>query len=212
MPALRIPGDGEAVERLPLRAVLPGLIGIVLIDLAAVAGLWPGAGWVPPAAAIAMAILPWATLLVLRRPPAALGYTRRRAVAEYGWGAVAGGLWRGASIALHLGWGGLGLAPGAGALLGALVWVPLVEETFYRGYLGRALVPHLGRAGAVLAQAVLFTLHPVHWSQGLPALLSIFAFGLLAGALVEWRRSIWPAWGAHGLANLLALLLAARAA
>lgn len=209
---MSLPANGGAVERLPLRAVLPGLIGIALIDLAAVSGRWPAAGWLPPAAVVAMAVLPWATLLVLRRSPSALGYTRRRALAEYGWGAVAGGLWRGASLALHLGWGALGAPPGAGALLSALVLIPLVEETFYRGYLGRALVPRLGRAGAIVAQAVLFTLHPVHWSQGLPALFSILGFGLLAGALVEWRRSLWPAWGAHGLANLIALLLAARAA
>jgi membrane protease YdiL (CAAX protease family) len=38
-------------------------------------------------------------------------------------------------------------------------------------------------------------------------LAGIFAFGVLAGWLVETRRTLWIGWGAHAFANVLPSLL-----
>ena len=194
---------------LPLRAVIPGLLLILAVDLASIAGSPGTLGPLLDAWSLVAAVLPWATLLVLRRSPSSLGYVRRRWLAEYGWGMVAGAAWRGLGMGFSALWlrsaAELGF-PAAG-LLGGLVWVPLVEETFFRGYLGPALATRLGRWPGILVQALLFMLHPGHWAQGWPALAGIFAFGVLAGWLVEARRTIWVGWGAHGFANVLPTLL-----
>jgi membrane protease YdiL (CAAX protease family) len=122
---------------------------------------------------------------------------------------VAGGVWRLLSMLINLWWVQLGSNPAVGIsqLFGALIWIPLVEETFFRGYLGRALSASLGMWPAILIQALLFTLQPVHWQQGHFALISIFGFGFLAGWLERRFNSIWAPWGAHAFANLLAILL-----
>ncbi len=191
-----------------MRAVFPGLAFVVVLDVATVAGWLPEWRVLAVAWPWVLAALPWITLVVLRASPKALGYARRRAVLDYGWGMVAGGIWRGLSLALNLsaassadvlGW--------PGTLLAGLVWIPLVEETFFRGYLGRALVRRLGPFAGIVVQAVLFTLTPVHWAQGGLHLISIFGFGLVAGWLTEARRTLWSAWGAHGFANVLPWLL-----
>jgi len=131
------------------------------------------------------------------------GYTRDRGLADYGWGMVAGGIWRGLSMAFNLwsGWARIGW--GVFSWIGALVIIPLVEETFFRGYLGRALRLRVGKWPAILVQGILFALHPGHWAQGYLHLISIFLFGILAGWLMEKRGSIWASWGAHGFANIL---------
>ncbi len=196
-------------EPLTVRAVLPGLAFILLVDAATVAGWLPRWGNLGLAWPWILAVLPWLTILVLKAPPAALGYRRRRALAEYGWGMVAGGAWRVLSIGLNLALTGGGIRLGwAAGLWAGIVWVPLVEETFFRGYLGGALVRRWGLWPGTLAQALLFTLTPVHWAQGGLHLVSIFGFGVLAGWLTQVRRSLWSAWGAHGFANVLPLLLA----
>lgn len=200
------PDEGAALS---LRAILPGLGVILALDLLAVSGLASRFDDLTNLLDIAIIIVPWATLYMLRAPSVVYGYRTRRAVAWYGWGALAGALWRGASMGLNY------LLLGANAqigllnfsLLSALVIVPFAEETFYRGYLGRALSARFGFWIGILAQAALFTLHPTHWAQGPTALISIFAFGVLAGWLTMKTDSIWSAWGAHGFANVLPILL-----
>ncbi len=195
---------------LPFAAILPALL--VSLALAGIgvsgAGL-PASRWVS-LSPLVFASLPWATLIILREPVASLGYSGERALARFGWGMLAGALWRAASLALNAAWEARLDRLGAGPAdwLTALVWVPFVEETYYRGFLGLGLRPRCGRLGAVVIQAVLFTLHPLHWTQGPPHIVGIFAFGLLAGALVVRTGSIWPAWGAHALANAIPLALA----
>ena len=215
---LHFPPSPSGMEPLPLRAVIPGLVLILGVDLAAMAGAPGILGPLLGAWSLVAAILPWATILVLRRRPSSLGYVRGRWPAEYGWGMVAGAAWRGLSMGFSALWASASFSPWlrsaaelgfpAAGLLGGLVWVPLVEETFFRGYLGPALATRLGRWPGILTQAVLFALHPGHWAQGWPALAGIFAFGVLAGWLVEARRTIWIGWGAHGFANVLPSLLA----
>lgn len=195
----------ERKSALPLWAIIPGVVYIVIVDLVTVAGI----DWIPRQVihtwTLVIAVIPWATLLVIRQPPSLLGYTRYRAVAEIGWGMLAGAIWRGLSMLFNLWWQGgwTNLGWGVGSWLLILVWIPLVEETFFRGYIGRTLASRLGKRFGIIVQAILFSLHPGHWVQGWLHIFSIFIFGLLAGWLVQNRDSIWAAWGAHGFANVL---------
>ena len=199
------PSNRETNSALPLWAIMPGLVYIVIVDLVAVSGI----GGIPlqliQTWGLVTAIIPWVTLLVVKRSPTMFGYTRYRAVAELGWGMFAGTIWRGLSMGFNLWWQGgwTNIGWGAGGWLIVLIWIPFVEETIYRGYLGRTLVSRLGMWPGILVQAVLFSLHPGHWAQGWLQIFSIFIFGLLAGWLVHNRRTIWAAWGAHGFANAL---------
>lgn len=156
-----------------------------------------------------MLFIPWITLAVTRSPIAALGFTRAQIVRAFGWGMVVGGFWRIISIlinfmAVDLGAGLAGWLP---MFIGGVIWVPLVEETFFRGYLLRPLMHDLGRWTGILIQALLFCLHPVHLSQGVLALISVFGFGLIAGWIQDRFGSLWAAWGAHAFANILPLLV-----
>ena len=202
-------GAEGGTEQLTLRGVLPGLLLVLLVDVLAIIGQWPVDLLWNSAYAIILVLLPFITLGVLRLPIASLGYEHRDLIRSFGWGMVVGGIWRVISLLLNLWWVEPGWMPaiGIGRLLGALVWVPFVEETFFRGYLGRALSSALGIWPGILIQAVLFALQPVHWQQGYLALVSIFGFGVLAGWLQHRFKNIWAPWGAHAFANLLALLL-----
>jgi len=198
LPDVKHPGEPV----LPLAALLPGIAAVTLVDLLAFAGRWPagGAGALLP---LLLLGIPWLTLVSLRYPARALGYRRAQAVLDLGWGVAAGSVWRLASLLFNLAL----LGAGAGSVFTGLLGVPFVEETFFRGYLGRNLAPRVGRWWANLLQSLLFSLQPAHLAQGWPAMGSIFAFGLLAGWLTARRRSIWPALGAHAAANALVLLL-----
>jgi membrane protease YdiL (CAAX protease family) len=206
-------GGKEEIEgtysALPLWAILPGLIYILLVDFLTVTGWLESAQVLLPTWSLVLAVIPWVTLLVVRGSPSMFGYTKIRWLADYGWGMVAGGIWRGLSMAFNLWWQGGCTEIGWGVLgwVGALIFIPLIEETFFRGYLGRALRPRVGAWPAIFIQGILFSLHPGHWAQGHLHLISIFLFGILAGWLTERRGSIWAAWGAHGFANVLPQIL-----
>ena len=201
--------DSQCSRALPMREVLAGLAFVTAVDLLTVLGRWPEGlpGWAVHTGVLV--VLPWLTLLLAGRPAAVFGYQRGLLLLDLGWGVVAGCGWRLINLLLGLAWiyaSGVGIMAG---LISALLWVPFVEETFFRGYLGRALEARWGFWRGNLAQALVFTLQPYHWSQGWPGLLYIFGFGLLAGWLMGRRGTIWPAWAAHASANLMALLLAA---
>jgi membrane protease YdiL (CAAX protease family) len=199
----------DKLKQLPLRGVIPGILLVSIVDALTIADRWPDDVLWNLAYSLVLVILPLITIAVLRLPPVSLGYDRRDLLRSFGWGMVAGGFWRLISLLLNLWLVNPGWSPvlGFGQLFGALIWVPLVEETFFRGYLGRALSSALGMWPGILIQAIFFSLQPVHWQQGLLALMSIFGFGLLAGWLQHRFNNIWAPWGAHALANLLALLL-----
>jgi membrane protease YdiL (CAAX protease family) len=190
---------------LPVWAILPGLLYILFVDVLAIVGIPTSLRAFVQPWSLVLALIPWVSLIVLRRRPSSLGYQRKRALADFGWGILAGAIWRGISLGFNSWYSGsvTKLGWGAASWLLALVWIPLVEETFFRGYLGRSLSSRFGRWPGIFFQAILFSLHPGHWSQGWPHLASIFIFGILAGWLVEHRGSIWPAWGAHAFANAL---------
>lgn len=193
---------------LSLRGIIPGLFLILLVDALALIGMWPSSGTVNLAFSLVLLALPWATIVVTRKSVTNLGYQRAQALRALGWGVVAGGLWRITSVLINL-WSirlGNGYFGWISPVIGAIVWVPLVEETYFRGYLGRALSTSIGLWPGIVAQALLFTLQPVHLSQGLVALISVFGFGVLTGWIQTRFDSIWSAWGAHAFANVLPLL------
>ncbi len=199
-------------DHLPIRSVLPGLILIVVVDVLALLGLWPVSNQINQALSLVLLVLPWATLLVLRKPAKALGFEQRQSLRAFGWGMIAGGLWRIISLLINLWAVDLGVSTQAGltALFAAFVWVPLVEEPFFRGYLGRAFSGVLGLWPGIFLQAALFTFQPVHLNQGTLALISVLGFGILAGWIQYRFDNLWSAWGAHAFANFLPLLLTVR--
>ncbi len=94
---------------------------------------------------------------------------------------------------------------GAYILISALalgVWVPFVEEIFFRGFLFAGLAARYGLYVGVVASAALFAL--VHFS--LATMLPIFVTGILFALVYHRTRSIWIPMSAHSAQNLLALL------
>lgn len=189
---------------LPLALTFPGLLLVLSLELLILLGLVEHTPWMQMLLTAVLVMTPWAAVLRSRSKLEALAYKRERFFLHLGWGMVAGGIWRVLSILMNLvhyqlsGFLGTTLD-----LLALMIWVPFVEETFFRGYLGRSLSRAWGFIPGILVQAVVFTLLPSHISQGWWNMLSIFAFGLLAGWLTEVRRSVWAPWSAHAFANVL---------
>jgi membrane protease YdiL (CAAX protease family) len=79
---------------------------------------------------------------------------------------------------------------------------PLAEETFFRGFIFPSLLNHFGLAGAVATSSILFAL-----SHGSIALMipTLFA-GVLLCLLYVWTRSLWSVWQAHALQNAIAFM------
>lgn len=120
---------------------------------------------------------------------------------------LAGGVWRLGNVLLNFyGLQLAGILESALDISVAILWVPFVEETFFHAYIGRSISKSWGVIPGIVIQALVFTLLPSHVDQGTWHMLSIFAFGVLAGWLLHVRRSIWAPWGAHAFANLLPLL------
>ncbi len=192
-----------------MAAAVPGLIFILIVDIVTVFDVgrcfeayFRAWSWV-------VAVLPWIALILFRKTPAVYGYTRRRALAIFGWGMLAGAAWRGLSLGFNTwvqnDWTRIG---STGVLLfGLVVWIPFLEETFFRAYIGGSMQGKFGRWPGILTQAALFSFHPGHWRQGWLDIVSIFAFGILSGWLYDRFQSIWAPWGAHAFANLLPVLL-----
>ncbi len=192
-----------------MAAVVPGLSFIVIVDFVTVSGAAHSfepylRSWI-----WVVAVLPWLTLLLFRKAPTVYGYSRRRALSIFGWGMVAGAVWRGLSLGFNIwfqnGWTQIG--SNTLLLFGLLFWIPFLEETFFRAYIGGALLAKYGRWPSIVIQATLFSFHPGHWTQGWLDIVSIFTFGILSGWLYARFRSIWAPWGAHAFANILPLLL-----
>ncbi len=190
---------------LPLKSIAPGVIIIVVMNIMAVTGAWPSDPLWSMASSVMLFAIPWATLIVLRQSPTVFAYRSDRAGLNYAWGVLAGAIWRGLSMLFNYRIIYAGSIPldGISMLFFGLIWVPFVEETFFRGYIGKTLNANLGPATGIFLQAVIFAFQPVHWQQGWLPLISIFAFGVIAGWLVERWDSIWAGWGAHGFANVL---------
>jgi membrane protease YdiL (CAAX protease family) len=187
----------------------PGLVYIALIDILGMTGRLQAWGWLEKVWVLPLVILPWGLVMASPERLQRMGYRRQRWLLNLGWGIVTGGLWRLASLVLNLMLTHNGAVLfGWGDILSAAVFIPWIEETYFRGYLGRGLEGHWGFWPSLVVQSILFACHPVHWAQGWPHWISILGFGCLAGWLVAHRQSIWAAWGAHAFANLIPVAFA----
>ena len=102
------------------------------------------------------------------------------------------------------------------SILPLAAFVGVWEETVFRGFLLgrlRAAMPAPDTPGAqlrrdmlaVVISSVLFGAG--HGYQGLLGLLQTTVAGLVLGALVVWRRSLWPAIGAHLAIDAFSLVM-----
>ena len=83
-----------------------------------------------------------------------------------------------------------------------VLWGPLTEEVFFRGYVFAGSLHRLGPAGAAFLSAALFAL--AHGVVGL--LIPAFFTGLLLAWLYYRTRSLWASFTAHAAQNTLAFL------
>jgi len=147
-----------------------------------------------------------------------------------------GGEWRGwrpVARDVILGLGFWAAVSGAGALIGSvlppgaaksidvllprgvlesLAWVGIsltagfCEEVVFRGYFQAQFFALTGsRAVALVLQAVLFAV--AHSYQGTRAVLVIVVYGLVYGALAQWRKSLRPGMIAHAWTDIFSGLL-----
>jgi membrane protease YdiL (CAAX protease family) len=85
------------------------------------------------------------------------------------------------------------------------------EEVFYRGYLMTRFAQFMGEGRiawtvALFAQAVLFG--TAHAYQGPVGMVGAGILGLISGAAtLLWKRNLWPAMIAHGLADTMGFTL-----
>jgi membrane protease YdiL (CAAX protease family) len=85
------------------------------------------------------------------------------------------------------------------------------EEVFYRGYLMTRFAQFMGEGRiawlvALVAQAILFG--TAHAYQGPVGMVGTGMLGLISGAAtLLWKRNLWPAMIAHGLADTMGFTL-----
>ena len=94
-----------------------------------------------------------------------------------------------------------------GLALVIILWGPLAEEIFFRGFVFSGLVGRLGVVGAALISSLLFAIahvDPSRWVDTLILVPPIFITGLLLAWLYHKTGSIWSAFAAHALQNALA--------
>lgn len=97
-----------------------------------------------------------------------------------------------------------------------LLWAPVAEELFYRGYVQGALRKDLGLMPAVLMSAAFFAVrHMTHfvfltpdipWFASAGWAVSTFGFGLLMSYLYEKTQSLWPPVLIHFAVNIFGVM------
>ena len=92
-------------------------------------------------------------------------------------------------------------------LFAIVVWVPFVEELFFRGFLLTSWIPKYGHAKSILLVSLLFMF--VHSHPGL--YFPVFTSSLLISYLFIKTKSLWPAFLSHAALNLLVVIVAASA-
>ena len=92
------------------------------------------------------------------------------------------------------------------AIIVASVFAPVIEETFFRGFLLRYLRDRMPWGVALVISAALFSAG--HFSYNQPTIfLPIFCAGLILGGLYLWSGSIWPGILTHAMFNLVPVLV-----
>lgn len=90
------------------------------------------------------------------------------------------------------------------ALAAAATGLVFVEESIYRGYALPFLAEQRGTLVAVLVTSLAFG--PLHWGNGLGAILFASVWGALLAGIFLWRRNLVAGTAAHALYNLMVLL------
>lgn len=90
------------------------------------------------------------------------------------------------------------------ALAAAATGLVFVEESIYRGYALPFLAERRGTLLAVLVTSLAFG--PLHWGNGLGAILFASVWGVLLAGIFLWRRNLVAGTVAHALYNLMVLL------
>ncbi|MDE2184589.1 MAG: CPBP family intramembrane metalloprotease [Alphaproteobacteria bacterium] len=97
-----------------------------------------------------------------------------------------------------------------------VVWAPIAEELFYRGYLRQSLSPRLGEPMTAVISSALFALrHVPHlmylavvpWATIAVWTASVFAGGLILYWLVRRTGLLWPAIVVHLIDNVAGLMM-----
>ena len=94
---------------------------------------------------------------------------------------------------------------GSAVVIGFLIlviWGPVAEEVFFRGFVFAGSVNRLGPRGAAFFSAVLFALAHMLVGMIIPALFT----GILLAWLYYKTRSLWASFIAHAAQNTLAFL------
>jgi len=86
----------------------------------------------------------------------------------------------------------------------AAIGAVFVEESIYRGYALPFFEERWGILAAVVITALAFG--PLHWGNGVGAMLNATAYGVLLAGIFLWRRNLVAGTVAHALYNLLVLL------
>ncbi len=86
----------------------------------------------------------------------------------------------------------------------AATGVVFVEESIYRGYAVPFFEQRWGASAAILITAVAFG--PLHWGNGVGAMLNASVLGVLFAGIFLWRRNLVAATVAHALYNFFVLL------
>lgn len=103
-----------------------------------------------------------------------------------------------------------------------ILWAPIAEELFYRGYLSQSLRPRFGFKAAAMISAAFFGIrHATHFLVLLPAfpliaalvwVVDAFVIGFAYAFLYEKTKSLWPPFLVHFTINLIGIVLSAVAA
>jgi hypothetical protein len=84
----------------------------------------------------------------------------------------------------------------------AVLVAPLLEETFFRGFVFQGLARSWGPLLGGVVSALVFAA----WHQQLSVLIPIFGLGLLLAAAFYWTKSIYTNIAFHGVFNALGIL------
>ncbi len=84
----------------------------------------------------------------------------------------------------------------------AVVVAPLLEETFFRGFVFQGLARSWGPLAGALTSALIFAA----WHQQLSVLVPIFGLGILLAALFYWTKSIYANITFHAAFNALGII------
>lgn len=90
------------------------------------------------------------------------------------------------------------------ALAAASTGLVFVEESIYRGYALPFLAERRGTVAAIVLTSLAFG--PLHWGNGLGAILFASVWGILLAGIFLWRRNLVAGTVAHALYNLMVLL------